>query len=297
MSNSQKVQLMIVGAQKAGTTSLKNYLAQHHQITTHPQLEFSYFNTKEKAVNYESVFEKNFPDFTSGMNQVVMAKLAGMHARPEMIEKLAQHNPNCHLLFIVRNPIKRAFSSYRMEKRLGNISEDFDGLVSMLKEDPTNKGKNPLLTSFFELGNYASHLSSMYEHFPKNQVFAIDYDELSKIPNELCSNIFKWLDLPDSAVDGSVIHNKGRQMKSQRLSKMLNYLRNPGNPLKRMVKAVLPYKTFTKLGQWMMGLNQKENESTKEVISSSSEQYLHSFYIDQHKSFEQLTGIRILKTS
>ena len=31
------IDLFIIGAQKAGTTSLKNYLAEHPEIVSHPQ--------------------------------------------------------------------------------------------------------------------------------------------------------------------------------------------------------------------------------------------------------------------
>ena len=43
MGNLAKVQLMIVGAQKAGTSSLLRYLAQHPDIHAHAQPEMTFF--------------------------------------------------------------------------------------------------------------------------------------------------------------------------------------------------------------------------------------------------------------
>lgn len=38
-----KIDLFIAGAQKSGTTSLKNYLSEHPQIFGHIQAEFTFF--------------------------------------------------------------------------------------------------------------------------------------------------------------------------------------------------------------------------------------------------------------
>ena len=38
-----KIDIMIVGAQKAGTTSLLRYLGEHPECVAHPQKEFAYF--------------------------------------------------------------------------------------------------------------------------------------------------------------------------------------------------------------------------------------------------------------
>lgn len=44
----KKIDALIIGAQKAGTTSLKNYLAQHDMIKTHEVIEFPYFKDIEE---------------------------------------------------------------------------------------------------------------------------------------------------------------------------------------------------------------------------------------------------------
>lgn len=44
----EKIDIFIIGAQKAGTTSLKNYLGEHPQINTHTTKEFSYFYDDEE---------------------------------------------------------------------------------------------------------------------------------------------------------------------------------------------------------------------------------------------------------
>ena len=57
----RKIDIAIIGAQKAGTTSLKNYLGEHSEVTTHPHTEFSFFADEDQFESgYNNVFEKYF---------------------------------------------------------------------------------------------------------------------------------------------------------------------------------------------------------------------------------------------
>ena len=52
--NTDNIDIMIIGAQKAGTTSLKNYLGEHPELQTHPQKEFGYvWDDKEFNQGFE----------------------------------------------------------------------------------------------------------------------------------------------------------------------------------------------------------------------------------------------------
>ncbi|MDE0685767.1 MAG: hypothetical protein OXI63_22795, partial [Candidatus Poribacteria bacterium] len=61
METSTKIQLMIVGAQKAGTSSLLRYLAQHPDIHTHAQPEMTFFlQDREYSRGYQWASAKYF---------------------------------------------------------------------------------------------------------------------------------------------------------------------------------------------------------------------------------------------
>jgi len=56
--NFKLIDLMIIGAQKAGTTSLKNYLGEHPEICTHERIEFMFFvNEQEYKQGYKKIFK------------------------------------------------------------------------------------------------------------------------------------------------------------------------------------------------------------------------------------------------
>ncbi len=77
-SNLKQISMFIAGAQKAGTTSLKNYLAQHPQIGTHTQEEMLYFNNdRHFELGYEYACRRYFGYVEE--NRILMAKHVTSH--------------------------------------------------------------------------------------------------------------------------------------------------------------------------------------------------------------------------
>ena len=127
----RKIDLFIVGAQKAGTSSLKNYLSEHPEVSTHLPQEFSYFyddNEFEKGEEFAlGKYYNDKADF-----KVRIAKHAHLYSSEKAIKRLHEHNPDCKIIFILRNPVERTFSSYQMEKLYNRVDFTFEELVSSL---------------------------------------------------------------------------------------------------------------------------------------------------------------------
>lgn len=101
----KKIDLMIVGAIKAGTTSLKNYLNEHPEILGHFQIDLTYFtNDSEYEAGYEKAFKKYFTEGGITKTRRVIAKDASVHQYEKTIKRLYEHNPECYIVFIIRNP-------------------------------------------------------------------------------------------------------------------------------------------------------------------------------------------------
>ena len=128
----QKIDLFIAGAQKAGTTSMKNYLGEHPQITTHVAQEFSFFyDDQEFNRGLEYAFSHYFYKQSISNNKIV-CKHAHFYTSEKAIIRLSQHNPDCKLIIILRNPVERAYSSYLMEKLYSRVHFEFDEIVYAL---------------------------------------------------------------------------------------------------------------------------------------------------------------------
>ena len=285
-----KIDLMIIGAQKAGTTSLQNYLNEHPEILGHPQIEFGFFKDDAMYANgYEKEFSRHFTAGNINTAKAVVAKNTGMYDSEKALERLRQHNPDCKLVFIVREPVSRAYSSYSMEKFNGLLTRDFSEIKDVIEE---KRFDDMMYRFFIRLGLYSEFLKSIYKFFPENQVKIVLFEKLGKDPAGVCREIFQWLNIDPSFTPGTEKeYNKTQKPKSVLVSNILMRLRSNDNVIKKVAKKVLPYKVFTRLGTFLIESN-KSSKRTK-PISPEIKEYLHRFFDPYNKELEELAKINI----
>ena len=283
-----KIDLMIIGAQKAGTTSLQNYLNEHPEILGHPQIEFGFFKDDAMYANgYEKEFSRHFTAGNINTAKAVVAKNTGMYDSEKALERLRQHNPDCKLVFIVREPVSRAYSSYSMEKFNGLFTRDFSEIKDVIEE---KRFDDMMYRFFIRLGLYSEFLKSIYKFFPENQVKIVLFEKLGKDPAGVCREIFQWLNIDPSFTPGTEKeYNKTQKPKSVLVSNILMRLRSNDNVIKKVAKKVLPYKVFTRLGTFLIESN-KSSERTK-PISPEIKEYLQQFFAPYNKELEELAKI------
>lgn len=110
-----KPTFLCIGVQKAGTTSLINYLEQHPDIFMKKD-ELHFFDTTEptesEIIKYENEFKTN--------KLIVGEKTPSYNFLQYAIDRIYNYNPNIKLILILREPISRAFSQYNMELKYNN---------------------------------------------------------------------------------------------------------------------------------------------------------------------------------
>jgi len=279
---------MIIGAQKAGTTSLQNYLNEHPEILGHPQIEFGFFKDDAMYANgYEKEFSRHFTAGNINTAKAVVAKNTGMYDSEKALERLRQHNPDCKLVFIVREPVSRAYSSYSMEKFNGLLTRDFSEIKDVIEE---KRFDDMMYRFFIRLGLYSEFLKSIYKFFPENQVKIVLFENLGKDPAGVCREIFQWLNIdPSFTPSTEKEYNKTQKPKSVLVSNILMRLRSNDNVIKKVAKKVLPYKVFTRLGTFLIESN-KSSKRTK-PISPEIKEYLQQFFAPYNKELEELAKI------
>ncbi len=284
----KKIDLMIIGAQKAGTTSLQNYLNEHPEILGHPQIEFGFFKDDAMYANgYEKEFSRHFTAGNINAAKAVVAKNTGMYDSEKALERLQQHNPDCKLVFIVREPVSRAYSSYSMEKFNGLLTRDFSEIKDVIEE---KRFDDMMYRFFIRLGLYSEFLKSIYKFFPENQVKIVLFEKLGKDPAGVCREIFQWLNIdPSFTPSTEKEYNKTQKPKSVLVSNILMRLRSNNNVVKRVAKKVLPYTVFTRLGTFLIESN-KSSKRTK-PISPEIKEYLQRFFDPYNKELEELAKI------
>src|SRR5215210_4721069 len=107
----------LIGVQKAGTTTLDDWLSQHPQIYCYSSLKdvhlFARFNSiteiEERLGTERPVYDGQPILFQSAVNYVFY---------PFLLESIAKYTPDARLMVILRNPVDRAVSSYNYFKKM-----------------------------------------------------------------------------------------------------------------------------------------------------------------------------------
>ena len=284
----KKIDLMIVGAQKAGTTSLKNYLGEHPDIAVHITKEFAYFQSE---MDYEKGFEVSYKrSYPSNKGRVIVAKNAGLYEKELFLTRLKEHNKDCKIVFILRNPVDRAFSSYLMEKREGFIDFDSDHLAKIL--NPKNPIDKNFFRKFIELGIYSEHLKNIYSNFQKENVMVFTFEQLKSNGGQVCKDIFSSLNLnTDIEINTGNVYNERKNIRSKKMARLLNQLKREDNLLKLAVKKILPYHLFLKITGKLKSINYSAKGASDEKMSVETREKLVEFFKPYNQELSSMLDI------
>ncbi|MDP6456597.1 MAG: sulfotransferase [Candidatus Marinimicrobia bacterium] len=268
----QLINAFIIGAQKCGTTSLLNYISEHDDILGHEQIEMSFFyKDEEYREGYEEAWRRYYHS-SNGNNIVVIAKNAHMYRDEKAIERLYNHNPKCKIIFIVRNPVDRAYSSYLMEKNAWGEVSSFDELIIQ-----TLKTKDDWrYRVYIELGIYHYHLQRIFKYF-KNNVIVIRLDDLRTMPEQTVKNIYFELDVDDSFTpDLTKSYNVTTKVRSEWYAKKSAKILREDFYLKKVLKSILNDSFTYRLGQYLRKINRKNG--AHQPMDSHTREKLVEFY-------------------
>lgn len=279
---------MIVGAQKAGTTSLKEYLGKHPNVATHIQTELTFFaDENEYKVGFEKQLNTYFPAYDSKAKMI--AKHATLYTDKKSLQRLYEHNLACTLVLVIRNPIERAYSAYTMGVNNGWLNRNFDEIVGVLQKKDY---QDLMYRHFVDLGNYAKYLNIIYSIFPKEQVHIVLFEDLKNDAKQVCESLFAKLNLPVKAdIDYETAHNETKKVRSQALGRLLLAVRQNNNILKRIGKAVLPYQVFTRVSQALLRMN--KSQEAYNGMAVATKQALKEYYQPYNYQIQQMTGISV----
>lgn len=133
-----KIDFYVIGTQKGGTTTLHDILVQHDDIRLPRIKETHYFSHEDRRTRGADWYRAQFPDRPG-------ARLTG-EVDPEYMfssvaaERVAAETGAQKVIFVLRNPIRRAYSQYLMTKRRGY--EDLDFRTALLAEQERMAGEH-----------------------------------------------------------------------------------------------------------------------------------------------------------
>lgn len=214
---------LIIGAQKAGTSSLHYYLSQHPDLQSSIRKEVRFFtNLYYRGFNY---YQKQFP--VSTKKQIYFETTPEYLSYHKTAKRIHDYKSNIKLIILLRDPTKRAYSSWNMFKGIYKNEEVRNMLISKWTKESKDRGdqatryedtilkreyyptfhecvyeelenfKNKKVSSleFLRRGIYAPQIERYYNLFSKDQILILESNELKNKREEALTKVTQFLNI------------------------------------------------------------------------------------------------------
>jgi hypothetical protein len=226
-AGSPGIGFLVIGAPKAGTTSLFEYIRLHPQIHMPAEKEVYFFNIdrnyRRGLAWYLNTVLRHAPPgsvcgeatteymsgapYTDDESDPALGSIDRAALEEVIPRRIKQALPEVKLICVLRDPVKRAYSHYRMmvlsrvESR--SFEETVDQLIDPVALERTRVARTRT-NGYIVNGEYARLLAGFLRVFPREQLEVIFSDELAERPAETLANLFEFVGVAHDFVPDNV---------------------------------------------------------------------------------------------
>ncbi len=195
--------VVIIGAQKCGTSSLHNYLVQHSGIIAPQRKEVHYFdlNYQRGEAWYRAHFGR---PGEPGLN-IDSSPYYLFH--PQVPARMHALLPEAKLIAVLRDPVRRAYSHYWHERDKKRETLSFEDAIAAepdrineparrLAAGEIQSSREHQLHSYLARGRYAEQLERWMALYPREQLRVIRFETLVREPLATLNTTLEFLGLP-----------------------------------------------------------------------------------------------------
>ena len=276
-----KPNLLIVGAQKSGTTSLHNYLSQHPDVFMSEMKELAYFSRENRPflvpnekdhIGYQWYSKRAHIDcdykYIKEFNKCKNEKIIGESSAEYLYysntaDDVYRFNPNMKIIIVLRNPVNRAFSAYSdLKLKLSDIGSFNEELTL------ENKRIHELYHykwHFKNVGMYYHQVKTYLEYFPEEQIKIILFENLISDSSLVMKDICNFLDVDNSFYE-EYNFEKYNFSGTPKNRVLFNWM-NQRNPIKTLFKEFIPYNIRRNIKRTVNNNNLNKEKMNAEICN------------------------------
>jgi hypothetical protein len=183
---------LIIGAQKAGTTTLYRNLCRHPSVLAARKKEIHFFDVQfdRGLAWYRSQFpsrlERRLLERRTGARSLTGEASPFYLTHPHAPKRAASVVPAARLVAILRDPVERAISSYHHQVRAGHETRSMEEALAADEErqfadSEWDEQYGPARrTTFLTRGLYVDQVEAWLEHFPRDQLHVCESTSLTR---------------------------------------------------------------------------------------------------------------------
>ena len=206
----------ILGGQKCGTTSRFMYLTRHPAILSPNAKDIRFFDKYFfKGINWYRI---NFPSKSrkSLLRKSFKHVLTGEGTEryfdhPHAPQRIKQVTPHAKFIILLRNPIERSYSHYKMISRrhaeslpFEKVIQEEDRIISLYQkmiDDPSYYSDIYFRHGYLHRGIYVDKIKHWMEVFPKEQFLIIQSEEFFREPSKIYNQVLDFLGVENFDLD------------------------------------------------------------------------------------------------
>lgn len=248
-----RINVFLLGAQKAGTTSVYDWLGQHPDIDAPSVIkDYHYFSIDDlykKRNNYIESFYKNDNKLK------IHAAVNYLYFSDTVSQRIASYNDNAKLIVCLREPKSRAISAYKYFVRTGRETRPFE----MALEDELN-GKLKTYEqqanhTYIGHGRYSAQIEKYLRYFDRSRLHIIFFEDLVRRDSqvEVMASLCHFLGVNPNISFRFTHQNASVKPKVRWLA---TWLRSPGSA--RFLKKIIPFEYRRRYAKKLEQLNLSE---------------------------------------
>ena len=213
MTSQPRVNFIVIGVQKAGTTALYDHLADDPAIGLSDVKEAHFFDdeTQDWSAPDYCAYHAHFP----ADGPAILGEATPIYIYwPNALARIAAYNPAMRLILMLRDPVERAWSHWRMETARGAEQHPFAwcvrrGRQRLFQAEPWGHHRE---FSYVERGFYGAQVARLFEVFPRDQVLILRAEHLRTDPNAVLAQVNAFLGAPPPPPTTARQVHVGREM-------------------------------------------------------------------------------------
>lgn len=295
-----RIDFVIGGQPKSGTTALANFLAQHPQVCFSRPKEPEYFATDlmdESDAFYGAprYLKIRTPEeyarcFAHAEHGQILGEATAIYGRSRAAAaNIRAHNPHAKVIFILRNPADFVHSMHMQNVNSAMEDEtDFERALDL--EDERRQGRAlpagvryPSALYYSDLGKYHDQLERFLEVFPREQLLFLTNDEFRRDNTGVIQRVYRFLEIDDGfEPEVGEVHGS----KTPRFAGLNRMLNAPA--VRNTAHRVLPTALYVKLSKAAHDVTLKPQERL--TMSAAVRQRLDATFVDDVRATGELIG-------
>lgn len=294
----KKLNFIVVGAPKCGTTSLHHYLKQNPKIFLTEQKELHFFSAEMRLSNIGGPGDKEAlasvvqttEEYDAHFAECRAWQIAGdispsyFHFGKMCAKKIHKWVPNVKIIVILRNPIEKTYSQYMHQVQHG--MEILGFRQALAKE--SNRQNLGWRDMWMYTGStfYTQNLQDYIDVFGAENVHVIFFEDFVNYTKQVLDDICYFIGVEPCEWDVSLRLNKSRAPISRLFQR---FIMKPPTFINNPIRLIFGKKCVSKVRKLLQEYNTKQ----KPEIKTEVREQLRILFTEDVRELENLLGYRV----